>query len=69
MMLKKILITLVAIVVVFLGVVAVQPSEFRVVRSATISAPAPAVFAQVNDLHKWQAWSPWAKLDPVMKQT
>jgi len=69
MMLKKIHITLVAIVVVFLGVVAMQPSEFRVVRSATISAPAPAVFAQVNDLHKWQAWSPWAKLDPVMKQT
>jgi hypothetical protein len=26
-----------------------QPSEFRVVRMATMSAPAPAVFAQVND--------------------
>jgi hypothetical protein len=25
------------------------------------------VFAQVNDLHKWGAWSPWAKLDPAMK--
>src|SRR5262249_32938667 len=27
------------------------------------------VFAQVNDLHKWEGWSPWAKLDPTMKQT
>jgi uncharacterized protein YndB with AHSA1/START domain len=68
-MLKRVLIVLVAIVVVLVAVVAVQPSEFRVVRSATMSAPAPAVFAQVNDLHNWEAWSPWAKLDPAMKQT
>ena len=38
-------------------------------RSATISAPAPAVFAQVNDFHNWEAWSPWAKLDPAAKAT
>jgi hypothetical protein len=52
---------------VFVVVVAMQPSEFRIVRSATISAPAPAVFAQVNDFHNWEAWSPWAKLDPAAK--
>jgi predicted enzyme related to lactoylglutathione lyase len=23
----------------------------------------------VNDFHKWQAWSPWEKLDPAMKRT
>ena len=67
-MLKKILIAIAAIVVVFVVVVAIQPSEFRIVRSATISAPAPAVFAQVNDFHNWEAWSPWAKVDPAMKQ-
>ncbi len=66
-MLKKILIVLAAIVVVFVAVVAMQPSEFRVMRTATMSAPASAVFAQVNDLHKWEAWSPWAKLDPAAK--
>jgi hypothetical protein len=27
------------------------------------------VFAQVNELRQWEAWSPWAKLDPAMKQT
>jgi len=44
-MLKKFLIAIAAIIVVFVVVVALQPSEFRIVRSATISAPAPAVFA------------------------
>ena len=68
-MLKKILIALAAIVVVLVAVVAVQPSEFRVTRTATISAPAADVFAQVNDFHHWQAWSPWAKLDPAAKAT
>ena len=23
----------------------------------------------MNDFHKWEAWNPWAKLDPAMKQT
>lgn len=68
-MLIKILIGLVAIVIVFVGVVALQPSEFRIVRAATISAPAAVVFSQVNDFHKWETWSPWAKMDPAAKNT
>jgi hypothetical protein len=64
-----VLLVLAAIVAVFVAVVAMQPSEFRVTRSATMSAPPSDVFAQVNDFHKWQAWSPWAKLDPAMKLT
>jgi hypothetical protein len=66
-MLKKILIGLAALVLIFVVVVALQPSEFRVERTAQVSAPPAAVFAQVNDLHKWDAWSPWAKLDPEAK--
>jgi hypothetical protein len=68
-MLVPILIALAALVVVFVVLVALRPSAFCISRSATISAPAPAVFAQVNDFHKWDAWSPWAKIDPAMKQT
>jgi hypothetical protein len=68
-MLKKILIATGVIIIAVVGVVAMQPPEFRVVRTATMSAPAPAVFAQVNDFHNWEAWSPWAKLDPAMKKT
>jgi uncharacterized protein YndB with AHSA1/START domain len=68
-MLKKILIVLAVIVVAAVVVVALQPAEFRVTRSATIAAPPEAVFAQVNDLHKWEVWSPWAKLDPAAKNS
>jgi hypothetical protein len=48
-MLKWSLAAIAAIVVVFLIVVAMQPSDFKVERSATMRAPAPAAFAQVND--------------------
>lgn len=66
-MLKKILAVLVVLIAAFAGYVTMQPNELHVERTATISAPASDVFAQVNDLHKWDAWSPWAKLDPNAK--
>lgn len=68
-MLKKIVIALVVILAVFLVVVAMQPAEFRVARSTTIAAPPAAVFSQVNELKKWEAWNPWGRLDPAMKLT
>jgi hypothetical protein len=68
-MLIKIVIAAAVIIIVFVVIVALQRSEFHVARSATMSAPAPAVFAQVNDFHKWDAWNPWGKIDPAMKQT
>ena len=60
---------LAAIVAVFVGVVAMQPADFRIIRSATMAATPAEIFPHVNDFHKWDAWSPWAKLDPSMKQT
>jgi Polyketide cyclase / dehydrase and lipid transport len=68
-MIWKILIALVVIVVGLVGVITLQPARYRVSRSTTIAAPAPVVFAQVNDFHKWSAWSPWEKIDPAMKRT
>lgn len=68
-MLKKVLVGLAVIVVAFLAVVIAQPSEFRVERGAVIAAPAAVVFAQVNDLRAWQAWSPWARRDPAARAT
>lgn len=46
-----------------------RPDDFKVTRKAAIAAPQAEVFAQVNDFHKWDAWSPWAKLDPNAKNT
>ena len=67
-MLVKILIAVVIVVLGLAAFIATRPAEFRVTRTATFAAPAPAVFAQVNELRKWEAWSPWAKKDPQMKQ-
>ena len=69
MLLWYILGSIAAIIVIFIIVAAMQPAEFRIARSAGMSAPPSAVFAQVNDFHNWEAWSPWAKIDPQMKQT
>jgi Polyketide cyclase / dehydrase and lipid transport len=67
-MITKIVMVMPIVVVAFAGIVALRPSEFRVTRTARMRAPASAIFAQVNDFHKWEAWNPWGKLDPAMKQ-
>lgn len=59
----------VVLFVVLFVVVSRRPGEFRIERSATFAAPTDRVFEQVNDLHLWQAWSPWAKLDPNATET
>lgn len=68
-MLIKILIVLALLVVILAIVIATRPDEFRVTRTAPISAPAPVVFEQVNNLSHWNSFSPWAKLDPNAKYT
>jgi hypothetical protein len=60
-----ILLGVVAVIAVLVAFIASRPSEFRTTRSATMAAPPSAVFNQVNDLRNWDAWSPWAKLDPA----
>jgi uncharacterized protein YndB with AHSA1/START domain len=68
-MLKKIGIALLAIILIFVVVVALQPADFKIERSKSIPAPPEVVFSLVNDFHDWPAWSPWEKLDPNMKKT
>ncbi len=68
-MLNIILIAIAVIVALFLVIVATRPSDFRVTRTGRISAPADVVFANVNTLRNWEAWSPWAKVDPDAKST
>jgi uncharacterized protein YndB with AHSA1/START domain len=67
--LKRLLIGSVLLAAAFLVVVWFQPDDYRLTRSTVIAAPAARVFAQVNELKKWDDWSPWAKLDPNAKVT
>ncbi|HEV8605022.1 MAG TPA: SRPBCC family protein [Tepidisphaeraceae bacterium] len=69
MILPYILIGIAVLIVIFLIVIAMQASDFRTARSTTIAAPPEIVFAQVNDLRKMDAWSPWMKFDPAVKIT
>ena len=67
--LKVVLACFALIIATFLLVAAFLPGDFTVSRSQTIDAPPAIVFAQVNDLHVWASWSPWAAADPTMKVT
>jgi hypothetical protein len=64
-----ILLAIAFIAIIFFIVVSGRPDEFIVSRSTKISATPEKVFPHVNDLHKWETWSPWAKMDPNAKNS
>ena len=64
-----VLLALAFIAILFIIVITGQPDEFKVSRATTIAAPPEKVFPQVNDLHQWKPWSPWARMDPAAKIT
>ncbi|MBK8162304.1 MAG: SRPBCC family protein [Gammaproteobacteria bacterium] len=68
-MLKKITLAIAVLVAAILVYAATRPDSFRVERSAVIQAPPEEIFARLEDLHEWAAWSPWEKKDPAMKRT
>jgi len=68
-MILKILIGGVVVLALLAAYVATRPDDFAVTRSATFVAPAPVVFTQINEIRKWEAWSPWAKKDPQAKSS
>ena len=45
-----------------------KPDTFHVERSIRIAAAPDAIFPLINDLHRWDAWTPYNK-DPAMKKT
>jgi carbon monoxide dehydrogenase subunit G len=65
----KILTGVGAFILIVLLIIGMQPGEFQVERSTHVAAPPEVVYGMVNDFHRWEAWSPWAKLDPTMKTT
>jgi len=68
-MIKLIVLVVALVILAILILASFKPDSFRVERSATILAPPEKVFAYINDLHSWAAWSPWEKLDPNLKRT
>ena len=68
-MAKKLLIGLIGLVAVFCIYASMQPADFKVSREIKINAPTELVYGQVVDVHLYDAWNPWAKIDPNMKKT
>jgi uncharacterized protein YndB with AHSA1/START domain len=68
-MLVKIGLGVLALVAVLLVVIATRPAAFRIERSATIAAPPEVVYAQIEDLHRWERWNPFEKGDASLRKT
>src|SRR4029079_675928 len=58
-----------ALVMIFAGVALALPSYVNVARSVVINAPESAVFPYINNLHRFNDWSPWAARDPQLQAT
>jgi uncharacterized protein YndB with AHSA1/START domain len=59
---------LVVVIAAILLFAATRPDMFLVERATRIKAPPEKIFPLINDLHSWDAWSPWEKKDPTMKR-
>ncbi len=68
-MLKKVAIAVALLILIVLGLAAMQPDSYKVQRSATIKAPPEKIIPLISDFHNWASWSPWENLDPAMKRT
>ena len=68
-MAKKILNGVLAATVALIIVVALQPAKYTITRTITVAATPAKVFPLVNNIHRWNDWSPWAKSDPSQKVT
>jgi hypothetical protein len=67
-MLIAIPIALAILFISLMTIAALQPADFRIARSVAIAAPPAAAFGPVNDLRRWEAWSPFEKHDPQMQR-
>lgn len=64
---KGILAAVVVLLILLSAFIAAQPDDFRVERSVVIAAAPAEVFPYVNNLRNWDAWAPWAGIDPDSK--
>lgn len=68
-MLKLVFVVIILLIAALLFVAGTRPDRFRVQRSIRIDAPREMVYAIVSDFRNFDAWSPWAALDPAMRKT
>ena len=67
--LKRIAISLLALIVILAVVGFFLPSHFKVERSAEIAAPAEKIYALIEAPREWKKWAIWNQRDPTMQIT
>ena len=68
-MVKKIGVVIAILIAGILIYAATRPDTFRIERSTSIKAPPERIYPLINDFHRWEAWSPWEKIDPAVKRS
>jgi hypothetical protein len=68
-MFATIAIIVIALPAAVLAFAATKPDSFRIERATRIEASPEKIFPLINDFRSWGYWSPYEKLDPIMKRT
>jgi hypothetical protein len=66
---RKIGLSVLAILVVFLAYVAMQSPNYVISREIAINAPAEKIFPYLNNSKLAESWGPWLEVDPQAKMT
>ena len=68
-MFKKLLYSIVIIIILFITVGLFLPREVHIERSTSIARPASLIFTLLNGYASFNTWSPWAARDPSAEYT
>ncbi len=68
-MAKKILLSLVVVIVLFLGFVSTRNGKFNYERSVVINAPAEKIYPYLSNFKLGSQWNPFDQKDPNLKRT
>jgi hypothetical protein len=63
------LVIIAAVVIGILIAASLRPNTFRTERSTVIKAAPEKIYPLINDLHAFNTWNPFKKLDPESKDT
>lgn len=68
-MLKKVLLTLLGLLVILLLIGAMMSQHYEVTRRVMVKAPAERIFPLIAQLENWPQWNPFIEIDPTIVTT
>lgn len=67
--LRRLVITVVSLILLYLIVALFSPSTYEVERSKEMNVSSEFIYEQFSKLENWDNWSPWAEKDSTMEVT